>query len=461
MLFQSTVFLLAFLPLVVLLYYALAHVEVAREWTLIGASAVFYGWWDVRFLPLILVQTITSWLIARLFHGSKHVLSAGIALNLLILIYFKYLNFFADTIAGLTGYEIGPYSIILPIGISFYTFQIISYLADLNKGQASLYDFRRFVLYITFFPQLIAGPIVRHQEFIPQLLAAPLRPGVWSRLWVGLVLFVFGLVKKVFFADELAPISDRVFDIAATDFPTFVDAWTGAVAFSLQLFFDFSAYSEMAIGIGLMMGFRFPHNFNAPYRARNIQDFWRRWHMTLSRFFRDYLYIPLGGSKRGPVVYVYASLATMGLCGLWHGAAWTFVIWGVMHGVGLIVVRTWGRVGRPLPLLPAWLLTMLFVVFGWVLFRSPDFATASNMVLAMISPDTSLRMLLGQWEISWFGLGLSLATLVAIFAPTSKMLMDGGVGTGLGWSLAVALLLVLCIVHVSGGQPAAFIYFQF
>jgi alginate O-acetyltransferase complex protein AlgI len=453
--------LCAFLPLVVLLYYALARVEIAREWMLVVASAVFYGWWDPRFLPLIIGQTVASWLIARFFHRSRHVLLLGIAANLLILVYFKYLNFFAESIAGLTGYEVGPFSIILPIGISFYTFQIISYLADLKKEQASLYDFRRFLLYITLFPQLIAGPIVRHQEFIPQLLADPLRPGLWNRIWVGLTLFVFGLTKKVFFADEIAPVSDRIFEMASGVVPSFADAWTGALAFSLQLFFDFSAYSEMAIGIGLMMGFRFPHNFDAPYKSRNIQDFWRRWHMTLSRFFRDYLYIPLGGSRNGPLMYIGASLATMGLCGLWHGAAWTFVIWGLMHGLGLIVVRVWSKVGFELPFSAAWLLTMLFVIFGWVLFRSPDYATANNMVTAMISPNIDFRNFLMLDNLSWGSLGMLFATIVAIFAPTSKMLMNGGVRTGIGWSLTVSIVLVLCITHVSGGQPTAFIYFQF
>lgn len=461
MLFQSLGFVCVFLPAVICLYYALKRVEAVREWMLIGASAIFYGWWDPRFLPLIFGQTVISWVVAKYFHQSRHLLLLGITANLAILVYFKYLNFFADTITGLTGYEVGPFNIILPIGISFYSFQIISYLADLRKGQASLYEFRRFVLYITFFPQLIAGPIVRHQEFIPQLLEAPLRPGLWNRIWTGLVLFVLGFTMKVFFADELAPVSDRVFELAATAKPSFIEAWTGALAFSLQLFFDFSAYSAMAIGIGLMMGIRFPDNFNAPYKARNIQDFWRRWHMTLSRFFRDYMYIPLGGNRNGPLIYVAASLATMGLCGLWHGAAWTFVVWGLMHGIGLIVVKAWGRFGFPLPFLAAWLLTMVFVIVGWVLFRSPDFDTATRMLSAMAVPDVSVAIQDFGANFSIGTVGLFLATMLAVFGPTSKSLTRDGAATGTGTALAVSTALVLGLVYISSGQPATFIYFQF
>ena len=382
MLFQSQVFILLFLPAVLGAYYLSAERPVLREAILILASLLFYAWWDARFVPLLVGQTVATWLIAEgyLRFPSRAWIVFGIAANLAVLAFFKYLAFLAGTVVGLAGVPVQGWDLILPLGISFYTFELISYLVDLRRGDGPHYPLRKFCLFIFLFPHLIAGPIIRHNEIIPQFSLSPFREGFGQRFAHGIAFFVIGCVKKVFIADKLAGVADQIFTEAHS--PAFGDAWLGALAFTFQLFLDFSAYSEMAIGLGLMLGLQFPDNFNVPYRATSIREFWRRWHMTLSRFLRDYLYIPLGGSRNGFATYLKATLITMGLCGLWHGAGFTFVVWGLAHGLALIVCRVWEDRGRPLLPPLAWGLTMLFVIAGWVLFRASDFATAGAMLAA-------------------------------------------------------------------------------
>ena len=386
MLFHSQSFVLIFLPATVALYYALARFVVAREWVLIAASLVFYAWWDARFLPLLLGHIVVTWALARAYAqtGRRGLVYLAIVLNFASLCLFKYANFFTDIASGLTGLALARNDIILPIGISFFTFQCVSYLIDLLRGEAPQYPLRRLTLFVVLFPHLIAGPIVRHNEIIPQFDRDPLRQGLEQRLSRGITLFVIGLVLKVLVADNIARHVDRVFVLAAGQTPTLADAWIGAIGFSLQIYFDFSAYSEMAIGIALMLGLHFPMNFAMPYRATSLREFWRRWHMSLSRFLRDYLYIPLGGSRVGFPRFVFASLVTMGLCGLWHGAGWTFVIWGLLHGVGLIVCRAWDQAQLPMPPALGWVLTMLFVVAAFMIFRAPDIATVSHMTAGLL-----------------------------------------------------------------------------
>ena len=330
MLFHSQEFILLFLPVAVGVYYALARRQAAREWWLIFASLVFYGWWDIRFVPLLAGQTIVTWLLAELAirKGWRWPLYLAIVANLSVLGLFKYIDFGATILAQVTGLEFAKASLILPIGISFYTFELVSYLVDRLRGTAPRYSFRVFGLFIALFPHLIAGPIMRHNEIIPQFAYDPLRTGVYERIGRGLILFLIGFIEKFFIADQLAPIVDPVFAEATQTVPVFSLASAGALAFALQIFFDFAAYSNMAMGIGLMFGFMLPVNFNVPYRAVNLRDFWRRWHITLSRWLRDYVYIALGGSREGVGVYIWATLVTMGLCGLWHGAGWTFILWG-------------------------------------------------------------------------------------------------------------------------------------
>jgi len=454
MLFQSQVFILLFLPAVLGAYYLSAERPVLREAILILASLLFYAWWDPRFVPLLVGQTVATWLIAEAYlrYPSRAWIVLGVAANLAVLAFFKYLAFVAGAVVGIMGVPVQGWDLILPLGISFYTFELISYLVDLRRGDGPHYQLRKFCLFIFLFPHLIAGPIIRHNEIIPQFSLSPFRPGLSKRFAYGIAFFVIGCVKKVFIADPLAGVADPIF--ASAQSPAFGDAWLGALAFTFQLFLDFSAYSEMAIGLGLMLGFQFPDNFNVPYRATSIREFWRRWHMTLSRFLRDYLYIPLGGSRNGWLTYVKATLITMGLCGLWHGAGFTFVVWGLAHGLALIVCRLWEDRGRPLPAPLAWGITMLFVIISWVLFRAPDFATAG----AMLSGMAGFNGLPGETE--WPAV-LALAAAVSILGPSTKEFVEDWLKPLPAYGIAFALAAVMVVLEVGAGQPRSFIYFQF
>lgn len=464
MLFHSQLFVLGFLPAVLVLFYAAARWEAAREWVMVVASAVFYGCWDARFVPLLLGQTLATWALARLYRRrpASWIVGAGVAANLAILGYFKYADFFLDSLSVLLGTALPRNDVLLPIGISFFTFELISYLIDLRRGRVPAYPLRGFCLFVFFFPHLVAGPIVRHNELIPQLADDPLRPGFAERFAKGLSLFILGFAKKVFLADPLALMADPVFAAAGGGgpggSPGVVKAWSGALAFSFQLYFDFSAYTEMALGTALLFGIRLPVNFDAPYRAASVREFWRRWHMTLSRYLRDYLYIPLGGSRAGFARYALATMVTMGLCGLWHGAAWTFVVWGLAHGIGLLVCHLWEGLRRPLPRPAAWAMTMLFVVAGWVLFRSPDFATAWTMLSAMAGAGGPAAEWSGGLERPWL---MAAAAAVAVVGPTSLAFVEDLLRPRRIVAAAFAVLAVVCLLEVGKGQPVSFIYFQF
>ncbi|HEX9753304.1 MAG TPA: MBOAT family O-acyltransferase [Methyloceanibacter sp.] len=457
MLFHSQEFILLFLPVAVGIYYALARHPSARQWWLIAASLVFYGWWDIRFLPLLIGQTLVTWLIVELAIRKdwRWLLYFAIVANLSVLGLFKYLDFGASILQQVTGREFAKASLILPIGISFYTFELISYLVDRLRGTAPRYGIRVFGLFIVLVPHLIAGPIMRHNEIIPQFAYDPLRRGLYERIGRGLVLFLIGFVEKFFIADQLAPIVDPIFAEAALVVPTFSLAGAGALAFALQIFFDFVAYSNMAMGIGLMCGLMLPVNFNVPYRALNLRDFWRRWHITLSRWLRDYVYIPLGGSREGVAVYIWATLVTMGLCGLWHGAGWTFVLWGLGHGIGLLVCRFWQRYGPPLPAIAAWAITLTFVVLLFVVFRAADLATASHMFAGL----TGQGGLGALWPAGTL-VPIAIAGTIALFkVPTFELAMR----LRPNWPAAIGfvVLSVICVLEVGKGAPLSFIYFQF
>ncbi len=455
MLFNSQAFILLFLPVVLVAYYAAASQPLWRQAALILASLVFYAWWDPRFLPLLIGQAGVTWLLAEAYFrwGGLGWITLGIVWNIALLAFFKYAAFLAGVLVGLAGLSVPEFSIPLPIAISFCTFQLISYLVDVQRGDGRHYDPRQFFLFVFLFPHLIAGPIVRHSEIMPQLEQSPLRPGLDLRLAQGFTFFIIGFAKKAILTDPLAQVSDPVFAAAAIGTPSLLDAWHAALAFSMQLFLDFSAYSEMAIGLGLMLGLRFPDNFDAPYRALDLRDFWRRWHMTLSRFIRDYLYIPLGGSRHGMTRYVMASLLAMGLCGLWHGAGWTFVAWGLMHGAGLIAHRFWSESGRQLPDVVAWLLTMLFVLVGWVLFRAPEFATAGHMFQGMLGAGGFKSTVALSWA-------LPAAIAVALIGPTTKSFVETQL-TPRPWMAAGMAGLAVYSLLLAGGGSTEFIYFRF
>jgi D-alanyl-lipoteichoic acid acyltransferase DltB (MBOAT superfamily) len=458
LLFHSQSFVLLFLPVTLFAYYRLAARPALREYWLIAASLFFYGWWDVRFLPLMLGQTVISWLLSQLYFrtGRRSLLHLAVVINLATLGLFKYLDFAISVLEDLSGLSFPKAGLILPIGISFYTFQIISYLVDVMRGEAPAYGLRRFVLFIVLFPHLVAGPVVRHNEIIGQFDLDPLRPGMAERLARGLGLFVLAMAVKVLVADRLAVDVDMVFASAAVSLPSLLDAWRGMLGFAFQIFFDFSAYTEMAIGVALMFGLRLPRNFDQPYRSASIQDFWRRWHMSLSRFLRDYVYIPLGGSRRGTARYILASIATMGLCGLWHGAGWTFVLWGLGHGAALIACRFWRNSGLRLPTLAGWLLTFIFAVVMFGLFRAPDLTTAGRLFSGALGANG-----MGEpWEEEYVVL-LAIAAVLALWPQNGEDFVKIWLRPWRTAGAGLAVAAVFLVLEVGKGQPANFIYFQF
>lgn len=459
MLFQSQSYILLFLPAVILLYYAVAGSAPARQWVLIGASLVFYAWWDIRFVPLLVGQVTMTWLLAVLHErtGRRALLVAGIVINLTSLGTFKYLDFLLSSLEAATHISFARANIVLPIGISFFSFQLISYLVDRMRGQAPVYPFRPFALFVMFFPHLIAGPIVRHNELVPQFAEDPRRPDLWRNIGAGLIVFAMGLGKKVLLADPLALIVDPLFATADQRMLGFSEAWIAVLGFSFQLFLDFSAYTEMAIGTALVLNLILPENFRRPYLATNLREFWRRWHITLSNFVRDYLYIPLGGSRAGPLRYVVATLVAMGLCGLWHGAGWTFVAWGLWHGVGLIVCRGWQSLERPLPAVVGWAVTMLFVLVGWVLFRAHSFGIAGAILVSLASFGVHSAFVPSSSDI----LLLTVSALACVTLPSAHELKDRLLAPHPAVAAVTAALAAFCILEVGKGAPAAFIYFQF
>lgn len=460
MLFSSQAFLLLFLPLTLSAYYAASGSRRARIALITLASFAFYAWWDPRFVPLLAGLIGLNWLIVRVHEARGHasVLAVGIGVNLLFLGLFKYANFLAENLLGVAGIEHEPWGLILPLGISFFTFQQISYLVDRRRGEAPCYGLLEYAAYVSFFPQLIAGPIVRHNQLIAQFDRDPRISANFEMAGRGLALFALGLTKKVFFADELAPIADAGFDIAANGgVVAFGESWLSATAYTLQLYFDFSAYSDMAIGLGALFGLRLPVNFDAPYRALDIRAFWRRWHMTLSSFLRDYVYIPLGGNRGSVARTVFTVMATMLLCGLWHGAGWTFIAWGALHGAAICFNRAWQAGGLRLPVPAAWALTMLFVIAGWVLFRADDFAAASVMLQSMagvagfVAGDGDA----GDWTIVAIGAAFALLGPTAFDAAHRSALVQRR------YAVAVGCVLFLITLRVGQGRGLEFIYFQF
>lgn len=460
MLFNSQALILGLLPLALAGWYLAPSRGLRQAWVVV-ASLLFYAFWDLRFVPVLVGLTLVNWLVARAHaaHPRGRWADAGILLNLGVLAWVKYANFIADNVAWALGGRHEQWSIILPLGVSFYVFQKVSYLVDLKRGHAKTYTLSDFFLFVCFFPQLVAGPLVRHNEVIWQFALDPRRPEMAENIARGLALFTIGLVKKVAIADTIAPVADAAFGRAAAgEALVAADAWLGTLAYTLQIYFDFSGYSDMALGLALMFGLRLPANFDAPYRATSIRDFWRRWHMTLSRFLRDYLYIPLGGNRAGAARQAVNVVLTMLLAGLWHGAAWTFVAWGGLHGLALAANGAWARAGLRLPALLGWALTLLFVMLGWVLFRAPDFASAARMFAAMADPSLlrgAVRMDTTQ------SVALLAGCIAAVAGPASQVVALERLRPVPAVAAAVGVVLFLMLLLVGGRIPNEFIYFQF
>ena len=511
MLFNSHVFILLFLPVTLAGYFLLGRLpdtRPARLWLLL-ASLVFYGWWSLAFLGLLLGSMLVNYALGHRIGAwrtgeprrAKALMLLGVAANIGLLAWYKYATFIADNVAALTGLEFAIGGVVLPLAISFYTFLQIAYLVDTWRGRAENYGLLDYTLFVTFFPHLIAGPIVHHHELIPQFHRRAIYRFHAEDMAAGLAFFTIGLIKKLVVADPVGALATPIFQTAAGTPPGLVEAWLGTVAFSVGLYFDFSAYSDMAIGLARMFGIRFPYNFNAPYKADSIIDFWRRWHMTLSRFLRDYVYIALGGNRRGAVRRHANLMATMLLGGLWHGAGWTFVIWGGLHGAYLLVNHAWraaalqGRRLPPLGPVASRALTLLAVMVAWVFFAAPDLGAAMAVLGGMaglnglLQPGTvaladaalqggpaALAAATGGMALLTTSLSLLIlaGALVAILlAPNSQQIVDGRAAEpdepqrwhrlrfrpvmASAWTAAAAFLLALSLM----ADVKEFVYFQF
>lgn len=407
MLFNSYSFIFLFLPIVFLGFFQLGriHHAYAAAWLAL-ASLFFYGYWNPAYIGLLLGSIVGNygfgmWIakagVRQENRRKKHLLIAAITLNLTLLAYYKYANFFLGSANSLAGTSLSLGEIILPLGISFFTFTQIAFLVDTWQGKVKEYNFIHYLLFVTYFPHLIAGPVLHHKDMMPQFAHAATYRINWDNVATGLLLFTLGLCKKVLWADSLAPYATAIFDgaqhgMTIGTLPTIYEAWSGALAYTLQIYFDFSGYTDMALGIALMFNIRLPINFDSPYKATSIIDFWRRWHMTLSRFLRDYLYIPLGGNRHGKMRRYLNLAITMLLGGLWHGAGWTFVVWGALHGAYLVINNLWRELvsQRYLQWVPGWMgtlaggtLTFIAVVAAWVVFRADNMPQAMVMLNAM------------------------------------------------------------------------------
>ena len=395
MLFNSYVFIFAFLPAVLAGFHIIGtriNAKSAMAW-LVLCSLFFYGWWNPIYLFLMLASVLVNYSLGLKLanNPSKLLLAFGITLNLLVLAYFKYANFFVDSINATLQTSIHLEKIILPLAISFFTFQQIAYLVDTYRKKTNQHSFLDYCLFVTFFPQLIAGPIVHHKDMLPQFRNKLFGTLKAEHLTIGISIFILGLFKKVILADHAGMYATTIFEAADRGTAlTFFEAWAGALSYSFQIYFDFSGYSDMAIGLARMFGIVLPINFYSPYKAGNIIEFWRRWHITLSNFLRDYLYIPLGGNRNGSFNRYKNLMLTMLIGGLWHGASWTFVIWGGLHGAFLIINHGWRGMPQYASLCTNFifryfgvLLTFTAVVIAWVIFRAENLETSMQIYSAM------------------------------------------------------------------------------
>ena len=499
MLFPTAAFSFAFLPIVLLAFFLIGrkHEYAAATWLFL-ASLFFYGYWMPEFTLLLVASIVVNYRVGMLISRrvasgtktdrvlAKGALIAGITIDLATLAYFKYANFFVDNLNTGLGLQFDIGRVILPVGISFYTFTQIAFLADAYSKGIREYKFAHYGLFVTYFPHLIAGPVLHHGQMMPQFASAPTyRPKV-SNLAAGLAIFALGLIKKIVLADGVAPYADAIFNAADSGLhPTFVEAWTGTLAYTFQIYFDFSGYSDMAIGLALLFNIRLPLNFNSPYKSLNIVEFWRRWHMSLSTFLRDYLYIPLGGSRHGPVRRHVNLMLTMVLGGLWHGASWTFVFWGALHGGYLIVNHAFAanlaRHNAVLERARAWralsmAMTFLCVVLAWVFFRAHSFAGAASMLQSMSMFGAAVQPA-GPHPVLWnAGLDASRAwgwcavlALIAFAAPNSNAIGEAVLrrcvaarrtrSFVLGASVAAVVFLI--VLNEARDSVSAFIYFNF
>lgn len=462
MLFNSYEFIFVFMPVTVIVYFLLNRFRLvfASKLWLALSSLFFYCWWDVRYLPLLLGSIAFNFLMGRAIGHTredkvgkrKTLLAAAVSVDVLLLGYFKYADFFLTNVNALVGHDFKLLHIVLPLGISFFTFTQIAYLVDAYRGAAKEYNIVSYVLFVTFYPHLIAGPILHHKEMMPQFDRLRNKTLDFSNISKGLFLFCIGLFKKVVIADSFAPIATNGFDTMTQ--LNFVQGWMASLSYTLQLYFDFSGYSDMAIGIALLFNIKLPVNFNSPYKSVSIQDFWRRWHMTLSRFLRDYIYIPLGGSRKGTARTHINSMLTMLIGGLWHGAGWTFVFWGFLHGFAQFIHRIWQKTGIKMPKWLAWFITFQFINFAWVFFRATSWDNAVKVLKGMAGLNGIGLSTLDKSNFLW----LVVFILVALICRNSMQLLEK-FKPGLKTAVFAAALFVFAVVYFN--KISEFLYFSF
>lgn len=487
MLFNSYIFILLFLPLCVTGYFLLNHFQryTLAQAFLLGMSLWFYGYFNLSYLVIILISIVVNYSFTLLMSRTENALLRkwemilAVLLNLGILFYFKYYDFFIRNINRVFSTNFPFHNVLLPLGISFFTFQQVSYIVDAYRGEVSRYSFLQYASFVVYFPQLVAGPIVTHDELIPQFMDLSRKQFNWDNFSRGLYIFVLGLAKKVLIADMFGNAANWGFaNVTALDT---TNAIFTSLAYTIQIYFDFSGYCDMAIGIGQMMNIDLPVNFDSPYKALTITEFWERWHKTLTRFFTRYIYIPLGGNRKG-TLRTYLNIMIVYLAsGIWHGANYTFILWGILHGLFSIITRHWKDHFQNMHPALSWLLTFLFVNFTWILFRADSIADTivfakrlfvmdfgpinDNIVNAFLLPE--IEMLLRH--VPWLaGLALHPQMLLGLFYGGAMVLILGAGNArehmlafkpSLLNSLCISLLLVWCIMSFSG--VSTFLYFNF
>ncbi len=476
MLFNSYEFIFIFLPITFFVYFYLNNKKFteASKGFLVFSSLFFYSWWNIIYLPLILVSMLFNYTIGKILSkdtnntkkefNKKSILTFAIITNIGLLAYFKYSDFFIENINLITNSNIELLNLALPLAISFYTFQQIAYLVDSYRKETKEYDFLNYAVFVTFFPQLIAGPIVHHSEMMPQFAKIRNKLINYRNITLGLFIFTIGLFKKVVIADTFAVWATAGFDTATT--LNLFEAWTTSLSYTFQLYFDFSGYTDMAIGIALLFNIKLPINFNSPYKATNIQDFWRRWHITLSRFLKDYIYIPLGGNQKSKVRTYTNLMGTFIIGGLWHGAAWTFIFWGFLHGFALVIHRLWSNLGFKLWTWLGWFITFNFINISWVFFRAKEWDDAIKILKAMFNLDHII--ITGQFINLLNSSFNSITTLVIILCGLIFVILCKNSNEHLYnlkvnylSTFSIVILLSISFIYMHYANSNIFIYFNF
>ena len=463
MLFNSYIFIFIFLPTTLLIYFYLnkRRLTVLSKFFLVASSLFFYGWWNVIYLPLIIFSILINYAIGSIFYREiskikkyrRLLLLFGVFLNLSLLGYFKYTNFLIENINMFSSLNMQPLNLVLPLAISFFTFQQITYLVDSYYSKIDEHSLLNYANFVLFFPQLIAGPIVHHKEMMPQFSSIKNKLINYKNIFLGIFIFSIGLFKKVVIADTFSIWATNGFDIEES--LTFIEAWVTSLSYTFQLYFDFSGYADMAIGAALLFNIRLPLNFNSPYKSLNVQEFWRRWHMTLSRLLKDYVYIPLGGNRCSNFRIYINLIITFIIGGIWHGAGWTFIVWGTLHGVAIVLNRIWQKLNINIGKIAAWFITFNFINITWIFFRAKEWNDAIKVLFGMFSVSTDI----GSINLISV-LFIVLAIIVTIFFKNTNEL-EKKIKIGFVASLGVSFVLFISITVLLIRRSSEFLYFQF